>query len=354
MATVQNVPQPDGADLAAPRGGPSEVAPRRGGSRVKLNESPAGSGSESASPFPPPLRWDAAQSEAPTQVMGAIVDLFQPVGMNPGKTTGEPVNNPSGSSAPPWVDSDLPTIAEQQRAWLRQRPGVVEASAMPPRSKQIIGIAVLAVVVLGLIGATVAYFLTTGPDRTDSEQIAAPQPTAVPRDLPAPPAPLPAPVDTEHALIDPPGRARGGGGLFDLPQLKSTNLLPRPIQDALQAGGMTDGVLKTTATTDGTTIGIFALTMPDQQTATTVAQEIATAQLRGGLKADDNRALQGVAVMGSVPGSESTVYRAVYVLYNRAIFLEVFGSHRDDVLGTFDSMVSQQVHHAPPTVRAGH
>lgn len=224
---------------------------------------------------------------------------------------------------------------------------------MQGRSTQIIGLTVVAVVVLGLIAATVAYFLTSGPGRAESEQSAAPQPVAAPRDLPSPPAPQPAPVDTEHALIDPPGQARGGGGQFDLAQLRSADLVPRPIQDVLQAGGMTDGVLKTTTTPGGTTIGMFALTMPDQQAATTVAQAIATAELRGGLKADDNRALQGVAVMGSVPGSESTVYRGVYVLYDRAIFFEVFGSHRDDVLATFDSLISQQVNHAPPTVRVG-
>jgi hypothetical protein len=211
---------------------------------------------------------------------------------------------------------------------------------------------VLAVVVLGLVGATVAYFLTAGPGRTGSDQIPAAAPTAAPRELRDPPAPLPAPVDTAHALIDPPGQVRGGGGVFDLARLESENLLPRPILNALQAGGMTDGVLKTT-TAGVNTIGMFALTMPDQQAATTVAQTIATTQLEGGLKPDDNRALQGVAVMGSASGSESPVYRAVYVLYNRAIFFEVLGVNRDAVLATFDSLIKQQVNYAPPTVRVG-
>jgi hypothetical protein len=116
---------------------------------------------------------------------------------------------------------------------------------------------------------------------------------------------------------------------------------------------MTDGVLKAT-TTGGTTVGLFALTMPDQQTATTVAQDIATAQLDGGLKADDNRALQGMAVMASAPGEGSATYRAVYVLYNRAIFVDVSGSNREAVQATFDALVKQQVTHAPPTVRVGH
>ena len=137
-------------------------------------------------------------------------------------------------------------------------------------------------------------------------------------------------MDTAHALIDPPGQIRGGGGLFDLPTLlaETSPPLAPPILKALQAGGMTDGVLKAT-TTGTTTVGLFALTMPDQQAATTVAQDIATAQLDGGFKADDNRALQGMAVMASAPGSGSATYRAVYVLYNRAIFVDVSGPNRD-------------------------
>jgi hypothetical protein len=66
-------------------------------------------------------------------------------------------------------------------------------------------------------------------------------------------------------------------------------------------------------------IGLFALTLPDQQAATTAALAITTAQLDGGPKPDDKRALQSVAVMGSAPGQNSTAYRAIYVLYNRAI-----------------------------------
>ncbi len=351
---------------------------------MKPNESPADSAPEPASPFPPAFRWEASQQEAAAQVMGTPVmgtqvmgadgretgDLFQPVGM----PAGEPVGNPDGGSAPPWAQSDsLPIaqqpiaqqplaqqplaeqpLAEQQSAWLSQGPEVFQAPAPRSKSKQVMGIAVLGSVLLGLVGATVGYVLTAhSPDRTGLDQAAAPQPTATAaRALPDPPAPLAPPADTEHAVIDPPGQSRGGGGLFDLPKLKSTNLLRPEIQDALQAGGMTEGVLKTT-TVGSSTVGMFALTMPDQQAATTVAQRIATVQLDGGLKADDNRALRGVAVMGSVPGSQPTAYRAVYVLYNRAIYFEVFGPNRDSVLATFDFVINQQVNYAPPTVRVG-
>jgi hypothetical protein len=96
---------------------------------------------------------------------------------------------------------------------------------------------------------------------------------------------------------------------------------------------------------------MFALTMPNQQAATTVAQTIATAQFEGGLEADDSRSMRGMTVMGSAAGSQSTVYRAVYVLYNRTIYVEVFGTNRDAVLATFDAVIKQQVAHAPPILR---
>ncbi|MGH3786702.1 MAG: hypothetical protein ACRDRG_09170 [Pseudonocardiaceae bacterium] len=329
-----------------------------------------------ASPFPPAFRWEASPSEAPTQVFSTVEtsaavgdpaaatqavrsspsyqrpsqveDLFQPVD----RPADRPVDRPRDGSVPPWAEPDPPPIAEQQDAWMRRNPEVFKAPAASSRSKQIIGIAVLAIVVLGLVGATVVYLLTPGtPDRTGSGEIGAPL-IAPARDLPAPPAPLPAPVDTASALIEPPGQSRGGGGLFDLPKLESSNLLPQPVLNALGGGGMIDGVLKTT-TTGSSTIGMFALTLPDQRAATDVAQTIATVQQDGGLKPDDNRALQGVAVLGSDPTLASTAYRTVYVLYSRVIYFEVFGPDREAVLATFDSLFRQQVNHAPPTVWTG-
>lgn len=400
LCTMCHRPMTPGGGTVKPNESPADSEP---------NGAPQ-QGQQPASPFPPAFRWEASPSEEPPQAMSALGstpgstlgrgsalgqgsvqgaraqapavrragdvgdcertevlraipahprpldeprDLFQPFEPLVEEPSAGPISGllsgPSDASKPPWGEDDPLPLAEQQSAWLRR--GTSEAFATPAagsRSKQILGITVLAVVVLGLVGAAVAYFLAAGPGRISSDQIAAP--ALAPRDLPAPPAPLAPPVDTEHALSDPPGQVRGGGGLFDLPQLKSTGLLPRPIVRALQAGEMTDGVLKTTTFGD-TTVGMFALTMPDQQAATTVAQMIATAQLDGGLKADDNRALQGVEVMGSPPGADPTVYRAVYVLYNRAIFLEVFGPRREAVQATFDSLLKQQVSYAPPTVR---
>ncbi len=381
------------ADLAAGRLSPEDHRRRRD----ELVHNVAG---ETASPFPPAFRWETSPPEARTQVIPAVPEdtggrdpaeitqtghrgdiqgaqhasfaplhpsyqanpsyqegsgqvrgLFQPVGSPPA--------NDADNFAPPWANSDLAPaaeepIAEPQSAWMRQGPEAFETSPSQPRSRQIIGIAVLAVLVAGLVGAGVGYFLSSGTqqNQTSIGQPAPSQPTTAARQLPAPPAPKPAPVDTPQALIEPPGEARGGGGLLDLPRLESTDLLPQSIVNALRAGAMTDGVLKTT-TEDGNTIGIFAFTLADEQAATDVVNTIATVQRDGGLKVDDSRAQQGLAVLGSAPGSRSIVYRGVYVLYNRAIFLEVFGPDYDAVLSTFDSVVSQQLTYAPPTVRTG-
>jgi hypothetical protein len=272
-----------------------------------------------------------------------VGDLFQPA-----QPPRRDHRDNSDSSAPPWADTTAPPLAEQQSEWLRQGSAGFTTPARQSRSTQVIGITVLSVVVLGLVGATVAYSLTSGPGRADSDQIAASQPSTAPRDLPAPPAQLPEPGDTADALIDPPGQIRGNGP-FDLAQL-STDLLPSPILDALHVGAMTGGAFKGT-TVGANDIGMFALTMPDQRAAAKVAGTIVSTEASGGLKADNTRAQQGVAVMGSVPGSADPVYRAVYVLYKRVIFFEVRGKNRDEVLATFDALLKEQVNHAPPTVR---
>jgi hypothetical protein len=118
------------------------------------NESPADGAPEPASPFPPAFRWETSTQEAPTQVIGAV-----------GRDTAlrdESLDEPSESSTPPWAELDPPPIAEAQSDWLRLGPEAFQSPAPQPRSKQIIGIAVLAVVVLGLAVAAVAYFLAGG------------------------------------------------------------------------------------------------------------------------------------------------------------------------------------------------
>jgi hypothetical protein len=310
---------------------------------VDPNELPAGSAATPDSeaqpnPFPPAFRWETSPPEAPTQVMGPVAPGAAGPAYQEDADEARDLFQPPDQSVPPWAAAPEPPPA-----------AAATPAAAKPTSRHILGIAVLAVVVAGLVGAVVGYVATAGhPEGTGL----GPPPTVAASNLPAPPPPLPEPVDTDHALIDPPGKPRAGGGPFDLASLRNAHLLPQPILAALQAGGMSDGALKTT-TRDGTTIGMFALTMPDPPAATAVAQTIITVQREGGLSVDRTRALQGVAVLSSAPTSETTVYRAVYVLYHRVIYFEVFGTDRDAVLTTFDELMKAQVTHAPPTVRTG-
>jgi hypothetical protein len=239
---------------------------------------------------------------------------------------------------------------------MRQGPEVFEAEGGDSgRGKRVAGIIVLATLLVGLLVAGVLYAVSGGsapqagdavPAENEQQEPIEPPPPP----LPAPPEPSPPPVDTPQALIDPPGDPRAGGGLLDLPGLESGDLLPRPIIDALQSGGMTDGILKTSTQGD-TTIGMFAFALRDEQAAIDVAEWIAYVQLMGGLKDDRERALQGVEVLRTAQGADSTVRRAVYVLYDRVVYFETFGPDQQAALDTFDALLDEQVAYAPPTVR---
>jgi len=351
-------------------------------------------GATSATPFPPPFRWETSVPDE-TQVMQAVGDdepsseatqrvagTEEPDSERTQVVSGGPVTpspfrdpqvaRPEGEpefrwdsfrdpSAPPWAGSDLPPMPDQQSAWMRQGPEFFETERRGSgRGKRVAGIAVLAVLLVGLVVAGVLYALSAGSDRqaggtapNANGQQEPVEPTSnrpVPPPLRAPPPPSPPPLDTPQALIDPPGDPRAGGGLLDLPGLESDDLLPNPIVDALRSAGMTDGVLKT-STQDDTIIGMFAFTLRDEQAAIEVAERIADVQRDGGLKYDRGRALQGVNVLGTVRTSDSTVMRAVYVVYDRVVYFEVFGPDRRAALDTFDLLLEQQVAYAPPTVR---
>ncbi|MBV9012377.1 MAG: hypothetical protein JO272_10060 [Pseudonocardiales bacterium] len=268
-----------------------------------------------------------------------VRDLFQRCEAAPtGHITGH-ITEPGDRSASPWPDEAF------------------QAPAARSRSPQITGITVLAVVVLGLVAATVAYLLIPGPGRSDDDQITVFQPTTALRDVPPPHGP---PVNTADALITPEGTDRGSRSFEGLLELASAAQLPESILNALHANEMSDAVLKATTLAAGgkeVKIGMYAFTLPDAQKAIAVAQDIVAAEVRsdGGIKITNAQALRGVTVMRSVPGSVEPVYRAVYVLYNRVIFFEVLGKNRDDadaVLNTFTSLVDKQViTHAPPTIR---
>jgi hypothetical protein len=253
-------------------------------------------------------------------------------------------------------------LLDQQSLWLGQGPEMFYPPARRSRSTKIIGITALAVVVLGLVATTVVSLLLSGPARTNDDHIVSP-PAVAPRDVPPP---HPRPVNTADALITPEGADRGSrsfDGEFGVLELGSTVKLPSSILISLHANEVSDTVLKATTLAVGTNkvdIGMYAFTLPDEQKAITVAQDIVTTEIRsgGGIEIAHAPALRGVTIMRSVPGSDKPVYRAVYVLYNRVIFFEVLGNNRDDadaVLNTFTSLVDKQVMtHAPPTIRPGH
>jgi len=365
---------------------------RRRRDELLAQQAPGGAeGGVPATPFPPPFRWETAVPDD-TQVMQPIGDdapSSDATQVVPG--TGEPdsdrtqvvaggpappaelrdpqVSRPQGpgqrepswdfsgdASAPPWAGSDLPPIPDQQSTWMRQGPEVFEAEGGDSgRGKRVAGIIVLATLLVGLLVAGVLYAVSGGsaPQAGDAAPAENEQQEPIeppPPPLPAPPEPSPPPVDTPQALIDPPGDPRAGGGLLDLPGLESGDLLPRPIIDALQSGGMTDGILKTSTQGD-TTIGMFAFALRDEQAAIDVAEWIAYVQLMGGLKDDRERALQGVEVLRTAQGADSTVRRAVYVLYDRVVYFETFGPDQQAALDTFDALLDEQVAYAPPTVR---
>jgi hypothetical protein len=350
---------------------------------VKPNESPAARAPEAASPFPPPFRWESSPPEAPTQIMS-------PVGWNSAEPPRVVRTSDVGDSErtqvlrpippyPPYPHRPEevrnlfqrcetapggPITASGDRSVPPRADEAFQAPAVPSRSTQITGITVLAVVVLGLVAATVAYLLIPGPSRIDDDQITVFQPATALREVPPPHQP---PVNTADALITPEGTDRGSRSFDGLLELASTTQLPASILNALQANEMSDAVLKATTLAVGTKqikIGMYAFTLPDTQKAITVAQDTVAAEVRGdvrgdsGIKITNAPALRGVTVMRSVPGSVEPVYRAVYVLYNRVIFFEVLGKNRDDadaVLNTFTSLVDKQVMtHAPPTIRSGH
>ena len=273
-------------------------------------------------------------------------------GQQPWPAQGQPPAQgaPGGDSAPPWGQSDFEPIKSGPEAWLRQGPEAFDSKS-GGRGKTI-GIVIASVLVVAVAVAAVLYFVNrgNGPTQQQAQQQTSSAATTTTKPLPAPPAAKAAPVDTQHALIDPPGVVRSGGGPLDLATLGNDNLLPGPMVTALTQAGMTDGLLKTT-TDNGVTIGLYAFTVRSQADASTVAHAYASVQTGGGVPGDQQHSMQGVPVFSVPPGPTTSVFRAVYVLYNRVIIVETFGSGYNTVEQTFSQVLHQQVNLAPPTIR---
>jgi hypothetical protein len=260
-------------------------------------------------------------------------------------------NQPSvGNSAPPWGSSEFEPIQAARESWLRQGPEAFDSGSS--KKGKIFAVIGVVVVLVGLAVYGIVYLTNNQPSSS-----VATGPTGGPttvHTVTKPPLPLPppskaAPVDTQSALIDPPGTPRDGGGPVDLTSLSTNNLLPKPMIDALTQAGMTDGLLKTTID-NGTTIGIYALAVRGQSDASTVAHVYAGIQQNGGVPADERHAMQGVPVF-STPAGGPSVFRTVYVLYNRVVILETLGTDRVATEQLFTRLLHDQVSLAPPTVR---
>lgn len=263
-----------------------------------------------------------------------------------------PWNTSQEDVAPPWGNSDLPPMAPSRSPdWVAQGPETFSAKHTSGKGRKV-AFSVLGVVVLaGLgVGIWLLFIRDSGPDTPvaapPAQTSTAPTPTVKP--LPEPPAIKPEPADNATALVSPPGTVRDGGGSFDMDKLKSSKLLPTAVITALDQGSMTSGLLKP-STDGGTTIGLYALSMPTPQSASAVAQVYATTQQTGGLPANRDLSLHGVPVYATTSGVG--VFRAVYVLYNRVVIVEAFGSDRAAAQTEFKSLLAQQVTNAPPTQR---
>jgi len=253
----------------------------------------------------------------------------------------------------PWRPDSDPVLAPDP-SWLKQGPEIYKDKS--GKRGRTIGIVVAAVLVVGLVAAGVGYFLTR--DNSTAEQPPPPQPTTsttappttTTRSLPNPPPAKPAPASNEAALIDPPGTVRDGGGAFDLARLETNKLLQPNVIEALKAAGMTEGLLKTTVEQDKI-VGLYALTVADEAGAKAVAEAYGTEQRTGGLPANAELSYKGVPVYSTGEKANTSVYRSVYVLYNRVIILETFGPGAKAVQDTFTTLLVQQLELAPPSSR---
>jgi len=255
-----------------------------------------------------------------------------------------------GNSGPPWIRPGFEPIASPAESWIRQGPEAFNSGS--GNRSRIIGITVAVLLVAGLAVGGVLLFTNQSGTTQASPPPATTQspPTTTKVKLPQPPPVKAAPVDTPHALVDPPGTARAGGGSLDLSTLATDNLLPKPMVDALNQAGMSEGLLKTTSD-NGVIVGLYGLTVRGQSDASTVAQAYSAVQSGGGVPADAQRSMQGVPVFSTPSGTTTSVFRAVYVLYNRVIIVEALGSDYNTVRQVFTQVLQQQVALAPPTVR---
>lgn len=260
-------------------------------------------------------------------------------------------NTPEDQS-PPWGGSEFPPLAPSgnDTNWVSQGPESFQIKSSSGSKRKIV-IAAVAVLVLAGVGVGAwALLSNTVGDNPTAQTSSQPQPPPAPSTtpLPEPPAAKPEPSANDAALTNLAGTPRAGGGTFDIAKLKSAKFLPDSVIAQIERSKMTEGLLKTN--TDGeVTLGLIALEFPDAQSTSKVAQEYGNAQLEGGLTADRDLAMRGVPVFVT-KSPDSTVYRAVYILYTRVIVVEAYGPEAQ-AEQAFRTLLGSQVQKAPPTER---
>jgi hypothetical protein len=263
-------------------------------------------------------------------------------------------NAPQQDVSPPWGGAEFPPLTPASNPdWISQGPETFQTTRSSGTGRKIAFAVIGLVVLVGLGFGVWALFIKDGGSTPVAQQSTSQQPPPVPttKPLPEPPAAKAEPDDNAAALVDPAGKTRAGGGTFDLAKLQSAKFLPATVTERLKQGGMTTGLLKTTTEGD-VTLGLYALEMPDTQSASAVAQEYANAQQEGGLTASRDLSLHGVQVFTTPDGGQQSVYRGIYVLYSRVIIVDAYGPDKDTALSTFKTLLNAQIQKAPPTVRS--
>lgn len=364
---------------------------------------PAQQGQQRGGPFPPPFQWGkpGTQSDDSTQIirpvegrpsgedertqivrdsdperpqavsdpkrsdpkgsdpMGSDPERTQTVtGVGPQRPPQGPRSGPTGwtdEEAPPWAGADSTPVIAPNTTWMKQGPESFESGQA--KRGRLVGTVVAGVLVVALAVVAIIYFTNNGstPESAtpQGQAPAAGEPTSsAPPPLPAPPPPKPAPKSGAESLVDPPGALRQGGGPIKKGELaQSTSLAPN-VLNALGKAGFVNGVLKATTDKD-VNIGAFALSVRNKAAATQVAQAYGSVQTEGGIPARRADSMQGVAAYGTPDDSDDSARtrRAVYVLYQRVIIIDVSGPDRQRVEDTFKTLLQRQVAFAPPTER---
>lgn len=252
-----------------------------------------------------------------------------------------------------WGGQELPAVAPPTDDWVTQGPED-ESDSKGGAGKIIAGVVAVLLVAGAAFGAW--WFWLRGDDEpqaqpsdgTSQTQAPTQQPTTTTtQPLPQPPAAKDRVAKNADNLVDAPGKKRGGGK-FTLKDLQDNQYLPTDVVTALKEAKMSEGLLL--ATKDGSVnIGLYSVQVKDESKTVDVAKAYAEVQDNGGVPMERDLSMQGVPAFTNSSSAKEAVFRAVYVVHDRVVIVETFGKDRDATQSQFDSILSDQVDHAPPT-----